>query len=746
MAVTGDAGGFVISGIPSDSSYSVYCMHSDYIIGKSSPVTVKPGDTVGMGTIVLSYDPNKPVPTPRLVTAAFDTLHGVVNISWRSVHVPDLAGYVLKRGLDGSEITGLDTVALSDTVIHDTLYRSFTDLTPHTCRYEVQAFDSAPNYGGLSNPVTVGTVSPSLVRTVFGFSPVQTGDTLEAGDTVRISASFANNNNLNRTISWYDAHPGAAVALKQDTVDARSGNDTLSHVFGRAGDATLYIEALDDHDTVWTDSVTVFVRPRHVDAVWADSTTAGVAVSWQQSQQSGFAAYNLYCRLAKTDSLLYASIARTDTAHTVPVTKNGVFQYYVTVQDSQQHVSVPGKSVSAWIKNTPPQFTNDTAAVPKTTSVGKLYQVRLVIADVNKDSLTFKQLGLLGLTISDTTLTWTPTIQDTGSRHVAIQVSDGFGGYDTIQWNVKVMPVGVCAYGDSMPTPRFSLSAAVQNGVVYVAGGAKLFNNGVKLVPISLSNVESFPLSGGTTWSKKAPLVSARYDLGLASCGNRLFSFGGTKDGANNFTSIDSFSAGGGAWDTVDTLPAPLVGCAVCAIGDKVYCLGGVEKISGEDVVSDKIYEFDAGTGQCTFQNYMSTRRAYHQTAVVNGKIYVLGGLGGAMSKSDCVALGSVEVYNPQTNMIEPDTVSPLLTPRYYFGATEANGKLYAIGGYASASLDTTLSSIEEYDPSLNTWTVTSDLPAARRCCAAVSWQGRVYVVGGIVAGKATSSVVIYYP
>ncbi len=742
MAVTDDLGNFVISGVPADT-YKVYFDFPNYVVGRDSGVIVKSGATTDVGTIVLFYDPNKPIPAPRSVAVTYDTLRGIMTVSWSSVHVSDLKGYVVSRSINGSVFTVLDTVATVDSMFHDTLDSVY--LSYDTCRYEVAAFDSGTSISS-SNPVWFVTVPPSLVRTVFTFQQVSgaVNDTAEACSTIVITASYFNINNQNKLITWYDAYPNSV--LRQDSIDSKYGADTVRHAFSSSGRAVLYVSASDDHGNIWRDSIVLVVRPGHVDAVSCDSTAAGVTIRWNASRQSNFADYRLYRVKTGGDTLLYAATAIADTSHIVQFAKNGVFQYYVVVADSQGRVSPHGKSINAWIKNTAPQFTNDTTAIPKTASVGKQYLVQLAITDINGDSLSLKQLGTLGLTVSGTTVSWTPTILDTGTKHVSIQVNDGFGGLETLSWNVKVVPVGVCAWGDSMTTARFSLGATVLNGTLYAAGGAKFFNSGGKLVSIAVSAVEAYPLSSSGSWEKTASLASARYALGLAGYGSTLFSFGGTKDGVNHFSDVDSVSVTGTVWDTACALPVPFAGSAVCAIGNKTYCIGGITKVADSDVVSNAIYEFDASTGQCVLKNYMRTRRVFHQAAVLNGKIYIIGGLAGASSLNDCVAQASMEVFNPATNMSEPDTFGSLGTPRYYFGAAEANGKLYALGGCSSEQSAASLSSIEEYDPAFNIWSVKADMPAARSNFAAVSWQGAVYAVGGIIGGQATRSVVIYYP
>jgi N-acetylneuraminic acid mutarotase len=745
MAITGDDGSFVISGVPVDT-YRVFFAYPDYLVGRDSGVIVKSGDTTDVGTILLNYDPNKGVPTPRSVIAVYDTLHGVVFLSWHQVHVSDLKGYIVYRGLNGGTIDARDTVLAGDTVFRDTIYASYLDTSIYTCQYEVAAFDSAPNYGNKTNPITIVTVPPSSMRTVFKFSLLGTaaGDTAEAGDTVEVFTQFSNKNNVNTTVSWYSAYPDSM--LKRDSVNSNSGYDTVRHVFAASGRAVLYVAAIDDHQNSWLDSIVLFVRPRHVDAVSCDSTTIGITIHWNMSHQPDFAAYRLYRILPGGDSLLYTTANRNDTSRMVPFNRNGVFHYGVTVVDSLGRLSPPGKRIGAWIKNSPPVFANDTALIPRTASVGTNYEVVLSVTDFNNDLITLTVLDSSGPALSGETVIWTPSINDTGTKHIAIRAGDGFGGFDTLSWNVRVTPVNVCAWGDSMTTARFSLSATAFGGTLYAAGGAKFFNSGGRLVPIAVSTVEAYQFSTGGKWTAVPSLASPRYAFGLAGSGNRLFSVGGTKDGVNYLTTIDSLSQGGTVWDTAGTLPLSFAGNAVCAIGTKVYSIGGISKVAGADMVSDAIYEFDTQTGQCVLINYMRTQRAFHQAVVVNGKIYILGGLGGASSQFDCVALNTIEVFNPATNMIEPDAGYTLPSPRYYFGAAESNGKIYVIGGCSSAGSDASLSSIEEFDPAGNSWNTKADLPAPRSNFSAVSWQGEIYIVGGIVGGQATKSVVVFYP
>lgn len=69
-------------------------------------------------------------------------------------------------------------------------------------------------------------------------------------------------------------------------------------------------------------------------------------------------------------------------------------------------------------------------------------------------------------------------------------------------------------------------------------------------------------------------------------------------------------------------------------------------------------------------------------------------------------------------------------TPRLGLATVEANGKVYAIGGYPRAG-GAALSAFEAYNPDSDTWTVLPDMPTARRRPAAATVEDRIYVLGG---------------
>jgi N-acetylneuraminic acid mutarotase len=121
----------------------------------------------------------------------------------------------------------------------------------------------------------------------------------------------------------------------------------------------------------------------------------------------------------------------------------------------------------------------------------------------------------------------------------------------------------------------------------------------------------------------------------------------------------------------------------------------------------------------------MPTSRQEVGVGILDGKIYVVGGISGG------VGVNTVERFDPVANSWESATVAdlPAPDPLHHVAVTAAGGYLYAIGGYHGSF--NAVDSVYRYDPVSNTWTPRASLPAAQGSMAAVTIGGIIYAVGG---------------
>nr|CAI5861458.1 unnamed protein product [Callosobruchus analis] len=118
----------------------------------------------------------------------------------------------------------------------------------------------------------------------------------------------------------------------------------------------------------------------------------------------------------------------------------------------------------------------------------------------------------------------------------------------------------------------------------------------------------------------------------------------------------------------------------------------------------------------------MEARRSTLGVAVLEGKIYAVGGYDGASRQ----CLSSVECYTPEIDTWT--SVPDMCSRRSGAGVGVLEGILYAVGGHDGPLVR---KSVEAYDPSKSKWTPVSDMALCRRNAGVVAMNGLLYVVGG---------------
>ncbi|MCW4046930.1 MAG: hypothetical protein NWE99_05135 [Candidatus Bathyarchaeota archaeon] len=149
-----------------------------------------------------------------------------------------------------------------------------------------------------------------------------------------------------------------------------------------------------------------------------------------------------------------------------------------------------------------------------------------------------------------------------------------------------------------------------------------------------------------------------------------------------------------------------------------------------------------------TVKTSMNVARAYFGVAVVNGKIYAIGGDEGSET-GNCLTgtsmtylvVNATEEYDPASDTWVSKT--PMPTSRALFGTAVYQGKIYCIGGYNGAAVfygpDSwnwkteyyDVGANEVYDPATDTWQTRASLPTPRFSAATNIVNGKIYVIGG---------------
>jgi membrane-associated protease RseP (regulator of RpoE activity) len=144
------------------------------------------------------------------------------------------------------------------------------------------------------------------------------------------------------------------------------------------------------------------------------------------------------------------------------------------------------------------------------------------------------------------------------------------------------------------------------------------------------------------------------------------------------------------------------------------------------------VLSFADGSAENTWvsEASMQVARSSLGVAVVNGKIYAIGG--NTREKSGQQTSGGIvgtnEEYDPATDTWIFKASIP--TPRENFAIAVYQNKIYCIGGITSSGVTGVN---EVYDPSTDTWETKESIPTVRAGPQANVVDGKIYFIGGFV-------------
>lgn len=217
-------------------------------------------------------------------------------------------------------------------------------------------------------------------------------------------------------------------------------------------------------------------------------------------------------------------------------------------------------------------------------------------------------------------------------------------------------------------------------------------------------------------------LTSAEYrdSYGLGSLGDTLYLIGGLMKLKNQYlitNCVERWSLQGGPWRSAAPLPMPLAYHSVVRIKERLYVIGGRTPQSYRmddepDRLSNRLLEYDPSTNKWTELCPMKYSKYRCSVVVLNGEIYVMGGIGceGVDRGQSRHCLDAVEIYNPDGDYWRDGLRLPCAQLSLRTNASNAGvvgGKIYVCGYYKGADRhDGITKDILELDPWENRWTV----------------------------------------
>ena len=250
-------------------------------------------------------------------------------------------------------------------------------------------------------------------------------------------------------------------------------------------------------------------------------------------------------------------------------------------------------------------------------------------------------------------------------------------------------------------------------------------------------------------WTKLPPLPEGVHHPGVAAVGNKIYVIGGflisrpAGGGLPAWVATNSvwvFDIQSGTWSKGTPVPTPRGALTATAVGNRIYVIGGAKNpsystpelrptVPVENLATNEVYDTTSNTWSS--ERPMLTARNHHGAALIDGKIYVVGGRVG----STFIIGLSTNVSTNEAYDVAKDIWSSVLgvpTARSGIGVAVLNGRMHVLGGEAYLNdLVGTYRTHEAFNPKTNSWERLPPMPTPRHGLAVGEIGGKIYAISG---------------
>jgi glucose/arabinose dehydrogenase/N-acetylneuraminic acid mutarotase len=288
-------------------------------------------------------------------------------------------------------------------------------------------------------------------------------------------------------------------------------------------------------------------------------------------------------------------------------------------------------------------------------------------------------------------------------------------------------PLGIWRSGlPKAPLAILDAGSAAVGGKMYMVGGK---TSTAHLNSLYIYNPGDPINPNDDSWATGPALPGSGVENpAVVGLNGKLYSFGGSTapfSGAVQNSAV--FNPSTNNWSSLAPMPTARGGASAQVINGDIYVIGGMND-SGASVDTVEVYDPETNTWSTTLS--MSTRRDNPGAAVIDNKLYVMGGR--TRNADGSVAdgtLNTMEIYDPLTGLWEVGT--SMITGRRTFAVGTIDDKIQVIGGEAPPGGGSAFNQNEEYDPILEIWRSLPSIPTARHGSAFATIDDVIYVAGG---------------
>ena len=250
------------------------------------------------------------------------------------------------------------------------------------------------------------------------------------------------------------------------------------------------------------------------------------------------------------------------------------------------------------------------------------------------------------------------------------------------------------------------------------------------------------------SWTARAGMPDHHSEFAVGAAPNAagqwiVYVFGGADEDGETGFSAAAYNVATNTWSGV---PNSFIDAAdlngVGKVGSRFYLTGGASCCDTDFRTYNTTEMYSLSTARLTFKANMPRATKYGVTGVIKGQVYVLPGYcsGESTDPGHCLTGGPTRQlyrYDPATN----SWTTRRQAPRFHqFGAAAViNDKLYVVGGAGNPLV----AALDVYDPATNTWTTRAPIPTPGERLFGAAIGSKFFVLswshppGGAVVSKA---------
>ena len=271
---------------------------------------------------------------------------------------------------------------------------------------------------------------------------------------------------------------------------------------------------------------------------------------------------------------------------------------------------------------------------------------------------------------------------------------------------------------------RAETTSAVLDDKLYIAGGLAGPSNFFTGITTSFEVYD--PILD--QWKELAPIPKPLHHAAIVGANGHIYLTGGytALNFIANVTSAWAYDPQTNTWATIADLPGPRAAHTMAAINSIIYLVGGITS------ASTALWSYDPVADKWNTQHQpMPTGREHTTSAVVDGKLYVIGGEvpnpngGGAETY---MRLNTNEVYDPVADQWK--TLAPMPIPESDITSGIIDGKIHVASGENNQD-SCVFAQHEVYDPKTDQWSAMADMLTPRHGAVSGVIGGKWYLVDG---------------